>query len=117
MQFPARIKQGKMNYLRIDKKLNKPELKQLFVRNPYEVYAVVDESIEENEEILSTFQVLHSNEFQENVILYDVSNQPHSTVTTNIQFLVKGYIELIDVGIVDRFPVKFYVKEYLHENI
>ncbi|MFI8684681.1 hypothetical protein [Rossellomorea sp. NPDC077527] len=117
MQFPERIKQRKMNYLRIDKKLNKRELTQLFGENPYEVFAVVDESIEENEEIISTFLVLHSNDFQENVILYDVSNQPHTTVTTDIQFLVKGYIEFIDVGIVDKFPVKIYVKENFHESI
>ena len=92
----------------IDNDLTKNELKTLFKNNPYEIYAIVNESLEKEEPMLTTFLVLYSNDFEENVILYDISTQIHSTITTELSFLGKGYLEFIDVGIVDRYPIKFY---------
>lgn len=58
--------------------------------------------------MLTTFLLLHAKEFENNVLLYDVSRQHPSTVKTELFFLAKGYIEFIDVGIVDRYPVRLY---------
>jgi len=109
--FPAEITIRNRNYQMIDNYLTKNKLKSLFKNNPYEVYAIVNESLDKEEPILTTFQVLHSDDFGDNVILYDVSRQIHTTITTELFFLAKGYIEFIDVGMVDRYPIKFYKKE------
>ncbi|WP_426860862.1 hypothetical protein [Cytobacillus gottheilii] len=87
------------------------------VRNLNQIYAIVNESLEKGEYKLTTFLVLYATDFEENVILYDVSRQIHTTVKTDIEVLVKGYIEMINVGMVDRYPFKFYIKEHSDENI
>ena len=109
--FPMEITIRNKNYQIIDNDLTKNELKTLFKNNPYEIYAIVNESLEKEEPMLTTFLVLHSDDFEENVILYDISTQIHSTITTELFFLAKGYLEFIDVGIVDRYPIKFYKRE------
>lgn len=109
--FPAKILRNNMQYNLVKKIFSESDLKELFIKYPYGVYAIVDEKLEESEPMLTTFLVLHSREFEERVILYDVSRQPHTTVTTELHFLAKGYIEFIDVGQVDRYPIRFYVKE------
>ncbi|CAM5734266.1 hypothetical protein SAFG77S_11601 [Streptomyces afghaniensis] len=109
--FPAEITIRNKNYQMIDYYLTENELKALLKYNPYEVYAIVNESLEKEEPLLTTFLVLYSDDFEDNIILYDVSRQIHTTITTEVFFLAKGYIEFIDVGMVDRYPIKFYKKE------
>jgi hypothetical protein len=115
--FPAKISIRNKTYQIIDNYLTKNELKALFKNNPYEVYAVVNESLEKEDPMLTTFLVLHSVDFENNVILYDISRQLHTTITTELGFLAKGYVEFIDVGMVDRYPIKFYKREEVYENI
>ncbi|WP_456276769.1 hypothetical protein [Bacillus sp. AK128] len=112
--FPADIRIRKKTYQIIDSHLTKSELNGLFKNNPYGVYAIINESLEREDPMLTTFLVLHSDDFEDNVILYDISRQQHSTITTELGFLAKGYVEFIDVGVVDRYPIKFYKRE---ENI
>lgn len=115
--FPAKISIRNKTYQIIDNPLTKNELKTLFKNNPYEMYAVVNEGLEKEEPMLTTFLVLHSIDFENNVILYDISRQINTTITTELSFLEKGYIEFIDVGMVDRYPIKFYKKEENYESI
>ncbi|MBD8069749.1 hypothetical protein [Bacillus sp. PS06] len=115
--FPADITIRKKTYEIIDNHLTKNELKALFKNNPYGVYAIVNESMEKEEPMLTTFLVLHSADFEDNVILYDISRQLHTTITTELGFLAMGYVEFIDVGMVDRYPIKFYKREEIYENI
>lgn len=61
--------------------------------------------------MLTTFLSLYSVDFEDTVILYDISKQHHTTVSTELCFLTKGYVEIIDVGIVDRYPLRFYIKD------
>lgn len=110
--FPSKITMNNEEYLIVQDKLDEIELKELLLQRPYEVYAMVNESIEEQSELmLTTFLVLHTNDFGKKVILYDVSRERHSTVTTKIGLISKGYVEMIEVGIIDRFPIVFYAKE------
>lgn len=117
LMFPADITIRKKTYEIIDNHLTKNELKALFKNNPYGVYAIVNESMEKEEPMLTTFLVLHSADFEDNVILYDISRQLHTTITTELGFLAMGYVEFIDVGMVDRYPIKFYKREEIYENI
>ncbi|WP_043931155.1 hypothetical protein [Bacillus sp. EB01] len=100
----------------INNHLTHYELKTLFINNPYEVYAMVNESLEEEEPMLTTFLILYSVDFEDNVILYDISRQMHTTLTTKLSILEKGYLEFIDVGMVDRHPIKFYKREQTNED-
>jgi hypothetical protein len=113
MMFPSIITNHNKNYYPLsDIPLSESKLKDLFLKYPYAIYAVVNEVIDEKiEPMLTTFLLLHTIEFENKVILYDISRQRHSTVTTELCFLVKGYIEVIDVGIVDRYPVQIYIRE------
>ncbi|MCM3163691.1 hypothetical protein [Metabacillus litoralis] len=107
--FPSVITQRDQDYHLIDTSLSQSQLKQLLTSNPYDIFAVVNEGHDQSEEdMFTTFLVLHSAEFDNRVILYDISRQAHTTITTEISFLSKGYIEFIDVGMVDRYPVKLY---------
>jgi hypothetical protein len=115
--FPAKISIRNKTYQIMDNHLTKSELEALFKNNPYEVYAVVNEGLEKEEPMLTTFLVLHSVDFENNVILYDISRQIHTTITTDLSFLEKGYIEFIDVGMVDRYPIKIYKQEENYESI
>jgi hypothetical protein len=107
--FPSVITQRNQDYHQLDTSLSQLQIKQLLISNPYDIFAVVNESHDQLEEnMFTTFLVLHSAEFDNRVILYDISRQTHTTITTEISILSKGYIEYIDVGMVDRFPVKLY---------
>ncbi len=114
--FPTEIKIRNKTYKIIDNPLSKNELTALFKNDPYEVYAIVNESLENEEPMLTTFLILYSVDFENNVILYDISRQINTTITTDLFFLEKGYIEFIDVGMVDRYPIKFYKKVEIHER-
>ncbi|VEF49137.1 Uncharacterised protein [Bacillus freudenreichii] len=109
--FPKIINQQGTTFNMLECQLVGKELRELFKKHPYEIYAIVDESIDNDNPMLTTFLVLHSADFQDNVLLYDISREHHTTFTTKLFYLAKGYIEVIDVGIVDRFPVKLYKKE------
>jgi hypothetical protein len=109
--FPTKIKRRNKTYYIINNFLTESELKELFQKNPYDVYAIVNESLEKDEPMLTTFLVLYSIEFEDNVILYDISRQHHTTVTTELSTIAKGYVEFIDVGIVDRYSIKFYIQD------
>lgn len=84
----------------------------MLLRNPYDVFAIMNENLEKGEEpLLTTFLVLYHAEFENNVMLYDISRQKHTTITTELYFLKQGYYEVINVGRVDRYPMKVYIKE------
>jgi len=108
--FPATITKRNTSYQLIEPTLTETEIRDLLLQKRYEIFAVVNESLEKTETMFTTFLVLHAAEFENNVILYDVSRQLHTTITTELFFLSKGYIEFIDVGIVDRYPVRMYKK-------
>ncbi|MEH6945379.1 hypothetical protein [Bacillus sp. JJ722] len=116
--FPTTLTHHHKMYQLIQEPLTETYLKDLLLKHPYDIYAIVNENLEEqNEPMLTTFLVLHAVDFEDTVILFDVSRQHQSTVTTELCFLAKGYIESIDVGIVDRYPIKFYKREEKNENI
>ena len=115
--FPKTLTIRKETYEIIDEHLTENQLKEFLNDNPYEVYAVINEDLDNDEQMLTTFLVLHTVDFEDNVILYDVSRQVHTTVTTELYFLAKGYIEFVDVGIVDRYPIKLYKRKDTYENI
>jgi hypothetical protein len=108
--FPEILTQRNTTYQLIQPTLTEMDIKELFLQQPYEVFAVVNESLENEETMFTTFIVLYAVEFENNVILYDVSRQQHSTITSEIYFLAQGYIEIIDVAIVERYPVRLYKK-------
>jgi predicted hydrolase (HD superfamily) len=115
--FPKTLIIRKETYEIIDEHLTEKQLKEFMRANPYGVYALVNEGLNNDDQMLTTFLVLHTVDFEDNVILYDVSRQVHTTVTTELFFLVKGYIEFIDVGMVDRYPIKLYRRKDIYENI
>lgn len=115
--FPTTLTVRSKSYQVIDEQLTEQQLKKFLQNNPYEVYAVVNEDLDNDDQVLTTFLVIHTVDFEDNVILYDVSRQAHTTVTTELNFLVKGYIEFIDVGIVDRYSIKLYKRKDIYENI
>ncbi|MBT2736192.1 hypothetical protein [Bacillus sp. ISL-7] len=117
--FPSKLSNNNREYYLVRKSLSEYELKELLLLNPYDVYAVVNESLDDKGvTMFTTFLVLHAIDFENRVILYDVSRQQHSTITTELCFLAKGYIEFIDVGQVDRYPIRFYIREdNKNENI
>ena len=99
-------------YFKLTRVLTEVALKNFLLQRSYDVYAIVNEKIEEQSDpLFTTFLVLHTIDFEEGVILYDVSRDRHSTFTTEIEFLVKGYVETIDVGRIDRFPIVLYVRK------
>lgn len=111
--FPKSVTIRCKSYHMINNQLTQNELKALFLSSPYNVYAIVNESLEKETTMFTTFLVLYSVDFEDNVILYDVSRQIHTTVTTDLNILTKGYIEFIDVGVVDRYSIKFYMRDEL----
>lgn len=115
--FPVELTIKDQIYHIINNQLNENELKAFFKNNPYDVYAIINEGLENEDPMLTTFLVLYSDEFENNVILYDISRQLHTTITTELFFLEKGYIEIIGVGIVDRYSIKFYKKVEIDESI
>jgi hypothetical protein len=115
--FPKTLTIRKEAYEIIDEHLTEKQLKEFLNDNPYEVYAVVNEDLDNDGQMLTTFLVLHTVDFEDNVILYDITRQVHTTVTTELYFLAKGYIEFIDVARVDRYPIKLYKRKGTYENI
>ncbi|WP_423409024.1 hypothetical protein AABM38_02740 [Heyndrickxia sp. MSNUG] len=115
--FPETITIRKETYEIIDEHLTEKQLKAFLRDNPYGVYALVNEDLDNDDQMMTTFLVLHNGDFEDNVILYDVSRQVHTTVTTELYFLAKGYVEFIDVGKVDRYPIKLYKRKDIYENI
>lgn len=113
------VKNGRF-YNRIKQNLTTLELQKLLMQNPYNTYCIANEAIEVNSEPqFTTFLVLYSLDFDEDVILLDISRQKKSTITTDLDSLTKGYIEFIDLNIVDRYPLALYTQEggFHHENI
>ena len=109
--FPKKINRKNQEYKILDIKNDESCLGRLLRQNPYDIYANVNESLDDTTPMMTTFLVLYSDDFENNIILYDVSRQKHTTFTTNLSTCTKGYIEIIDVCRIDRYPIKFYVKE------
>lgn len=100
--------------------LSNSALKKLLKANAYGVYAAVDEEYEKDgQPDFTIFLVLYSEEFEETVILFDVSRDKKSTVTTDIEALTNGFIEYINIGVVNRYPLTLYINEkgQFNENI
>lgn len=107
--FPAKITMNNKEYLIVKEELDENELKEFLIRHPYDIYAMVNESVDRKSELmLTTFLVLYTIDFENKVILYDVSRERHSTVTTEIGLLTQGFVETIEVGLIERFPVVLY---------
>lgn len=110
--FPLKIMKNSNEYYQTSMPKSKEDLKDYLIRNPNEVYVVANEKLEEDTESLFTeFLVIYTRDFNDSVTLYDVSREIHSKLTINLDFLVKGYIEHIEVGRVDRFPIALYALE------
>jgi hypothetical protein len=110
--FPEKLSRNNKEYYLVKNTLSEKSLNNLFLQRPYDVYAIVNENLDEHSEpMFTTFLVIHANEFEDRVILYDISRQIHSTITTELYFLAEGYIEYIDVAQVDRYPIRFYVRK------
>ena len=109
--FPMILKQNGQKYDPYKMAFTESSLKEFLLQNPYDIYAVVNENLDnQSEPILTTFLVLYAKDFEHKVILYDVSRERHTTITTDIFSLAKGYVEIIDVGHVDRYPLQFYTR-------
>lgn len=107
--FPTEIEQDGKSYIQIPTGISKEELRTLLLLNPYSVYALVDENIEgELDRPLTSFLVVFAKEFDENIILYDISSQIHSTLMINIDFVLEKKIEVIDIGLVEFYPIQLY---------
>ncbi len=102
--FPLKIMKNSNEYYQTSIPKSKEDLKDYLIRNPNEVYVVANEKLEEDTEFL----VIYIRDFNDSVTLYDVSREIHSKLTIDLDFLVKGYIEHIEVGRVDRFPIALY---------
>lgn len=112
--FPNKLSKNGKEYFLISLPNSIKEMKEFLLENPNEVYAVADEKIEENEEsIFTEFLIVYIKDFDDEVTLYDLSRERHSVLTIDLEFLLKGYIELIEVGRVDRLPIVLYT---LKEN-
>lgn len=88
------------------------ELKTYLLDNPYKIIVAIDEGIQVDEQSeLSLFLALYSNEFEEEVLLYDLTNNTKgSLLSTDLESLVNGIFEYIDLGIVDRYPLALYLR-------
>ncbi|MCL7747312.1 MULTISPECIES: hypothetical protein [Bacillaceae] len=107
--YPKQFTHNNKNYYLMEQPNSVEELKDLLLTNPYEIYAILNESTDQSEEpMLTTFLALYNLDFKDKIIFFDVSRQPQSTLTTELWSLPKGFIEKIDVGRVDRYPIKFY---------
>lgn len=107
--FPLKIMKNDNEYFRTSTPKSVEDLKKYLLKNPNEIYIVADEKIEEDEESWFTeFLVIYIRDFNDSVTLYDVSREIHSKLTIDLDFLVKEYIELIEVGRVDRLPLALY---------
>jgi hypothetical protein len=116
--FPTKLNHKNKLYYPIQNSLSENELRQLLYKNPYDIFAVVDENVDNQQEpILTTFLVLFSHDFDNTVLLFDVSRQLYSTFTTDIKELASGIIELIDVGRIDRHPIRLYKGNENNETI
>ncbi|WP_442636913.1 hypothetical protein [Rossellomorea marisflavi] len=89
-------------------------MKKLLKRYPYGLLVLL-QKIEEQPDTLTKFSLLYSEEFEENVVLYDISNQVHTTITIEISTLIEGYLEEISIGRVDRYPLRLYRKAIVNE--
>lgn len=103
------ITQNEKVYTPISSSISKSKLKELLLNNPYSIYAVVDESFEGDvDRSLTTFLVLFASEFEDNIMLYDISSQIHSTLKIDIDFVLDKKIESIDIGLVEYYPIQLY---------
>ncbi|MBM7650473.1 hypothetical protein JOC78_003465 [Bacillus ectoiniformans] len=110
--FANVIEKNNETYRVVSEVLSETALGDLLLQNPYNAYVVMNESLEEGEDpLLTTFLVLYHSKFENNVILYDISRQKHTTITTELYFLKQGYHEQINVGRVDRYPIQLYIRE------
>lgn len=99
-------------FKRVDSNVTVKDVKSLLIKNPYKVIVALDENmILENQLQPSLFIALFTFEFEEDVVLYDISNNKGSIITTDLESLAKRFIEYIDVGIVDRFLLALYLRE------
>ncbi|PJK16935.1 hypothetical protein CQS04_07210 [Chryseomicrobium excrementi] len=110
--FKERIFINREALKRVDNMLTVEDVKSLLVGNPYKVIVALDENIiVENQHQLSLFMALFTFEFEEDVVLYEISDNKGSIINTDLEALANRFIEYIDIGIVDRFPLAIYLKE------
>ena len=101
--------QNEKVYRQISSSISRGRLKELLLMNPYSIYAVVDEKLEgEVNECFTTFLVLFAREFENNIVLYDLTSQIHSTLKIDIDFVLDKKIEIIDIGLVEYYPIQLY---------
>jgi hypothetical protein len=113
-QFPDQFSRNGQTYRKISFD-NVEQLRNILLSNPYKIYCLVDEKVPDADPTL--FLVLYAEEFDNTVILFDISLDLKSTVTTELDIVVNGYNEVIDVGYIERYPLCFYIKGDEHENI
>lgn len=107
--FPNKLSKSGKDYFLTSLPNSIEEIKEFLLENSNEVYAMADEKIEENEESMFTeFLIVYIKDFDFEVTLYDLSRDRHSVLTIDLDFLLKGYIEHIEVGRIDRLPMVFY---------
>lgn len=107
--FPTKVMKNNNEYFQTSIPKSIEDLKEYLLENPNDIYVVVNEKLEEDKEPLFTeFLVIYIRDFNDSVTLYDISREVHSKLTIDLDFLVKGYIEHIEIGIIDRFPLAFY---------
>jgi hypothetical protein len=113
-QFPACFSRNGQTYKKIS--FDDVEgLRNILLNNPCKVYCLVDEKASDTGHTL--FLVLYAEEFDNTVILFDISLHLKSTVTTELDIIANGYHEVFDVGYIERYPLCFYIKGDEHENI
>ena len=67
--FPTKLTHHNKIYQLIQDPLSEASLKELLLKHPYNVYAVVNESLEEQDEpMFTTFLVLHAVDLQQSCV-------------------------------------------------
>lgn len=107
--FPSKFSKNGKEYVPTNMPNSIGGIKKFLLENPNEVYAIADEKLEEiDESMITEFLIVYIEDFNDEVTLYDLSRDRHSVLTINMEFLLKGYIEHIEVGKVDRLPLVLY---------
>jgi len=68
----------------------------------------MDEKIEKQEP--TKFLVVYVSTDTNYVLMVDLSNQVNSTINLDGDAVTNGYYEFINVGVIERFPISFYVR-------
>lgn len=106
MAFPKTLCQ-KSTKLELINICNINKLEELTFEFPYKIFCLLDEKIEKQEPTI--FLVVYVSSKTNYILMVDQSNQVNSIINLDGDAAINGYYEVIDVGVIERFPLAFYV--------